>query len=705
MNQPKIYPFKFLDAYTQADKAIFFGRDDEIAQLYEMLFQSDLLLIYGASGTGKTSLIQCGLANQFKPYDWFPIAIRRKSNLNESLDKALSDALGGNTKTDDEDFESIFSSEKPVSPLEKKLKDIYLQNFRPIYLIFDQFEELYVLGTKDEQARFVQTVKEIMQIEQPIKILLSIREEYLGSLYEFEKAVPELLRKKLRIEPMNLDKVRQVLEGIDENPQTNVKLRAEEKSQIIEGIFQKIQGEEKTLFIQLPYLQVFLDKLYRQITQDESHQQTAMFEVAALQQIGDIGNVLRDFLEEQVIRIANQQKQKNEVIWQILSPLATLEGTKEPLSLPALQAKLPDYAPELLAETVKDFVNARILRYIDRDELYEVAHDSLAKQIAAKRSDEEIALLEVQQLIKTQTGLKAEAREYFSEKQLQLIAPYLPKLALTEAQKDWLNASQTYIQAQKEARARAEAQKLAEQEAERQRKVRVFRRNAFLIFIGLSIFALYSIYLLNQAQRAQRQAQTAQKLADDKSQEAKANLEKAQTAQKLADDKSQEAKANLEKAEEAQKLAEAKDQEAKANLTKAEILLKDIAQRELKSSKAEINQVSPEATYTFLKAAALSKDPQTQAQIVDYLVEIAFIELHQKPVKEWGNIKSFWYLQLVANQVVANFDATQASLFASVIAQAKKMNNKTQARKLVLAEMEKQWGKEKMQKLRRKYYQ
>ena len=386
----KVYPFKFLDAYEQKDKDIFFGREEEIDQLYEMLFQTDLLLIYGASGTGKTSLIQCGLANKFKPYDWFPISIRRKSNLNDSLHQALQDVIGSDQKAEaDDDFESIFTqAEEVISPLEKQLKDIYLQHFRPIYLIFDQFEELYVLGSKPEQQAFVRTVREIMRIEQPVKILLSIREEYLGSLYEFEKDVPELLRKKLRIEAMNLDKVRQVLEGINQNPNTIVKLQGSEseKKQFTELLFKKIQGEEKGLFIQLPYLQVFLDKLYRQITQDDKFQKEAEFSLTELQKIGDMGNVLRDFLENQIIRIAQKLKVKDDNIWKILSPFATLEGTKEPLSETMLHEALTPELQRLSVSALQAFENARILRYSEKDQLYEVAHDTLAKQIAAKRS-------------------------------------------------------------------------------------------------------------------------------------------------------------------------------------------------------------------------------------------------------------------------------------------------------------------------------
>jgi len=55
----KQYPFKFLEAYKKEDIEFFFGRDDEIDRLYKMIYQTDIALIYGKSGTGKTSLVQC----------------------------------------------------------------------------------------------------------------------------------------------------------------------------------------------------------------------------------------------------------------------------------------------------------------------------------------------------------------------------------------------------------------------------------------------------------------------------------------------------------------------------------------------------------------------------------------------------------------------------------------------------------------------
>ena len=76
-------PFKFLDAYEQRDKPVFFGRDAEIEQLYRLVFETNLVLVYGQSGTGKTSLIQCGLANRFAETDWFQLFVRRTDNINQ----------------------------------------------------------------------------------------------------------------------------------------------------------------------------------------------------------------------------------------------------------------------------------------------------------------------------------------------------------------------------------------------------------------------------------------------------------------------------------------------------------------------------------------------------------------------------------------------------------------------------------------------
>ena len=338
----KKYPFKFLDAYNQNDTDIFFGRDQEIKALYEMVFQSSILLVYGASGTGKTSLIQCGLAGKFKSYEWLALTVRRGNNIIASFEKVLVEASGEYATTEEG---KTASAEAVLTGFPKLIHNVYLNHFKPVYLIFDQFEELYILGSKKEQGLFIEAIKDILASGQNVKLIFSIREEYLGHLYDFERAVPQLLRKKLRVEPMTIDKVTDVLTGINNNKNSLVSINEDEIRAITEGIFNRLQGSNKSLTIQLPYLQVFLDKLYLEITKDNTRQTEAVITNAKLLGMGTIGDVLRDFLESQVKSICEKNslsgnKVLPETIWKILSPFSTLEGTKQPILVKDLHEQL-----------------------------------------------------------------------------------------------------------------------------------------------------------------------------------------------------------------------------------------------------------------------------------------------------------------------------------------------------------------------------
>ncbi len=482
----KIYPFKFLDAYTPNDKDIFFGRDEETRDLYEMLKQSDILLVYGASGTGKTSLIQCGLSKKLSDYDWLPFYIRRGSNLNVSLLNNLQKLIPDNENSAGDFLDELLENPTSPNPTEnevvKAIRNIYSNWFKPVYLIFDQFEELFVLGTSPEQRQFVQTINDILAARQNVKLIFSIREEYLGHLYQFEKAVPQLLRKKMRVEAMHFEKVAQIVAGINNYGQSNIAIEKTNIEHFTTQLFEKIKAE-KELTVQLPYLQVFLDKLYLNITADKSRQAPAVFTTSALDKLGDIGDVLSEFLEEQVLELSAELRKTfpeaiTEKLWEILSAFATLEGTKEPLSMLQLYDLLPQTKKPLIDAVSQAFTDRRILRYNETDELYELAHDALAKRVAEKRSEDEIALLQARQLIKSQSTLKAEARELFTEKQLALIAPFTEKLKLTPDEQKLIAGSHTSIELKRTEKIR------------RQRKIITIVSVAALIAMFLAVFGI-----------------------------------------------------------------------------------------------------------------------------------------------------------------------------------------------------------------------
>ena len=465
----KRYPFPFLNAYQPEDSDFFFGRDEEIETLYQLTQQASITLVYGTSGTGKTSLIRCGLSKKFKSYDWLELYVRRGKHLVASTDKLLCEASGGTFV-----YSDPAPSHNHIEKLDEKIKAVYRASFKPLYLVFDQFEELFILGDKNEENAFTALLQDILSLDQPVKAIISIREEYLGYLFDMERQIPELIRKKLRVEPMGMDKIVRVLAGVDNTPDSLVHLQEGETEAIAEGIFKIIKGEGNRRDIDLPYLQVFLDRFYIDVTEDEGRTSPCMFSLASLSKLPKFDDVLRDFLDAQILQTAIQLNQDPEQLGLILTAFVTPDGTKEPLTLAELENRRPEKDPSLLQATVQALVSRRILRFDEKDHRYEVAHDSLARHIRDKRSNEEIALLQIQRLLKSQVALPLEARDFFSEKQLQLIEPYLSRFQPSPEENDWINQSRAHHLAEKEAKEQRQREELekAKQQVEKERSLR-----------------------------------------------------------------------------------------------------------------------------------------------------------------------------------------------------------------------------------------
>ncbi|MDX2067048.1 MAG: ATP-binding protein [Haliscomenobacter sp.] len=357
-------PFKFLDAYGKADTEIFFGREEEVESLYQMSFQTNLMLVYGVSGTGKTSLVQCGLAGKFESSDLFDITIRRKNNLNDSFAEELK-------KHDlEKSFEDGFAPDQMIHSL-------YLDYLRPIYLIFDQFEELFILGSPQEEALFVKTIKKLLAAELPCKIIIVIREEYLGHLSSFEKIVPQIFDKRLRVEPMSRNNARRVIVNTLQNDKIHVTLSNE---QVADTIIDKVtEGMGR---VQLTYLQVFLDKLYRVAALRGGTE--IIFDNELVNDVGRIEDVLRDFLDEQLDVFA-QEVDTKELGLKWLKLFVSDKGTKIPIKRQDVERAMPELGRIKHFNYLQFFVNHRILRPLDSDQ-YELIHDSIALKLSQTKT-------------------------------------------------------------------------------------------------------------------------------------------------------------------------------------------------------------------------------------------------------------------------------------------------------------------------------
>lgn len=346
-------PFKFLDAYQKEDRDRFFGRERETAQLYNAVRASNLVLVYGASGTGKTSIINCGLANQFVDSDWLPLYVRRGTNLIESLDRALTGARQR-------------EGEPSSAGIAERIRDLYLDHYRPLYLIFDQFEELFILGSREEQQKFYGTVREVLTANSPCKMILVIREEYIADLSEFEKAVPTLFDNRLRVEKMNDANLARIVMGTARAVGIQVSDPPATVSHILDNIRDRRTG------IDLANLQVYLDRLWRADLERQKTDQpaTITFDVPLTEKVGRIENVISAFLDEELVGIEQALikrgvAQPQGVPLEVLFALVTEEGTKRNLDVANIVEALPANRA-ITEETVRycltEFERIRVVR-------------------------------------------------------------------------------------------------------------------------------------------------------------------------------------------------------------------------------------------------------------------------------------------------------------------------------------------------------
>ncbi|MBU0765460.1 MAG: hypothetical protein KJ607_11560, partial [Bacteroidetes bacterium] len=382
-----------------------------------------------------------------------------------------------------------------VRPLKKLIRDLYLDNFKPIYLIFDQFEELFIFGNQNEKDEFIRQIKTIAESDLHVKLLFIIREEYLAGITEFEKHIPGILENRIRIEKMRRTNAVQCIEG----PCRVAGIDVEDG--FSEALLDKLSPGSAE--VELTYLQVFLDKIYRTAdpqghltkgtalrigksaeygdladrktvsenpdtvilsearpepgrreqakelkragTDDSSFASLKMtFSDNMLSQMGDVRDLLGSFLEEQIAGLDDP-----DAALAILKSFVSVKGTKRQITQEEINEHCKTIGVNLNYETFKKqiayFVNIRILRDKDENGRYELRHDALAAKIYEKITLVEKELMEVRQLIENAHDNYTKRNILLSANDLQYIAPYEDKLILNQILDKFLEKSKNEI--------------------------------------------------------------------------------------------------------------------------------------------------------------------------------------------------------------------------------------------------------------------
>jgi hypothetical protein len=176
------------------------GRKHDLDELITRIAKPSykLIVLYGKSGVGKSSLVNAGLIPQlehtsFEGRDVCTISLRVYTNWEEELEKALKTLTPqpplpmGEGETD-----SLLPSPSGRGAggegIITKLREKEAQNKR-LVLIFDQFEEFFFVyyNQPAERRRFFEFIGKLLNDSQnlsSLKVVLSLREDYLHYLLE-----------------------------------------------------------------------------------------------------------------------------------------------------------------------------------------------------------------------------------------------------------------------------------------------------------------------------------------------------------------------------------------------------------------------------------------------------------------------------------------------------------------------------------------
>jgi len=177
-------PYQGLKRFNVKDRDRFFGRDKLIARLFEAVNRSNLSLVLGASGSGKSSVVRAGLIPELKKslesQTFYDFIFTPNQDPFESLYRCLLS----------EEKNYNFSKSDAKIALEAKantLKEVIrtLRNDGERWLIFvDQFEELFTIcDDPDKRKNFISGLVEVAKFgDSSVKIVLAMRADFLEQL-------------------------------------------------------------------------------------------------------------------------------------------------------------------------------------------------------------------------------------------------------------------------------------------------------------------------------------------------------------------------------------------------------------------------------------------------------------------------------------------------------------------------------------------
>ncbi|MGV9563824.1 nSTAND1 domain-containing NTPase [Streptomyces sp. NPDC003480] len=177
-------PYRGLARFEPADRDLFFGRDQFVAQLVECVRTHRIVAVVGASGSGKSSLLRAGLIP----------ALRTDGSSRQEL--AAIRILAPGSHPSSTHANALTASQEPGDTV----------------VVVDQFEELFTLCTDQaERAAFLDLLVTAVEPESRLRVVIAVRADFFGRCAAHHPLAAALRDATLLLGPMGPAELREAI--------------------------------------------------------------------------------------------------------------------------------------------------------------------------------------------------------------------------------------------------------------------------------------------------------------------------------------------------------------------------------------------------------------------------------------------------------------------------------------------------------------
>jgi hypothetical protein len=352
-------PYKFLDYFSdnEQDRRRFAGRDLEIRELVALITNGSVLVVYGRSGIGKTSLILAGVFPELRERGYTPVYVRTLVDPLRDLCDALVRQCGLKEGDPGCNLRAVAGRAAESGS---------------VAVVIDQFEEFFIrFRQKPElRAELVTAIADIVNDQDlDVTIVFSLREEYLAALDEMVDKLPNLFENRYRLRALSAFGVRQAIS----RPLLDSGVPYEE------SVVSKLVDQLDAFGFDPAVVQIICSELYKEAARRAEGKVPRITE-EDLDRVGGLDGIFKRYLDGATLGIPQRLQLLARIV---LDALITRESTKRAATVEDLLQSRFTASREDVEEVLTLLTEQCLLRRQARDEVwwYELMHERLIEYI------------------------------------------------------------------------------------------------------------------------------------------------------------------------------------------------------------------------------------------------------------------------------------------------------------------------------------